>query len=252
MDEKVENQEAEGTAEGQAEGQAKEGEAKEGEAKEKETSVPMERFEEIQTKLKAQEDANKTLQQQVTLINANTAVAQRPAQPQFDIYKEVGLDPDDPDDVPTQAQLKKINEYHISIVNARLADNQFLLDNPDFPQLVGTAEQIRTRQFAAPLMEALTENPALAQMLAQHPNPRIAAYSIAKLHQQHKEAAGAKTKKVTKKEAKDVIDEAVENAKRTKSSANVKGGSALSEEGRIANMDDAAFVELARKHGATI
>ena len=52
------------------------------------------------------------------------------------------------------------------------------------------------------------------------------------------------------KEAKGVIDEAVANASRPKSSSTVKGGSALSEAGRYENMSDEEIVKLAIERGA--
>jgi len=74
------------------------------------------------------------------------------------------------------------------------------------------------------------------------------AYQIAKLHQQNK----AEGKTTTKKDAKEVIDEAIANANRVKSSANTKGGEALSEEGRYANMSDPDFLKLAASRGAVM
>ena len=75
-----------------------------------------------------------------------------------------------------------------------------------------------------------------------------AAYEIAKLHQKNK-SEGVKT---TKTDAKEAIDEAVANANRVKSSANTKGGEALSEKGRYEEMSDDEFAKLAATHGAML
>ena len=86
-------------------------------------------------------------------------------------------------------------------------------------------------------------------MIQTSSNPQLAAYNIAKLYQKNK----AEGKTTTKKDAKEAIDEAVENANRVKSSANTKGGGAgLSEEGRYEAMSDEEFMKLAATHGAQL
>jgi len=135
---------------------------------------------------------------------------------------------------------------NMSLINGRLAQVQFLSTHPDFQEIVGTPEQIRTMKFAPPLAKAIKENPALLQMILTHPNINDAAYQAAKLKVEKPD------EKVEVADAKDAIDEAVENAQKVKSSSNVAGGGVLSEASRYENMDDEPFIELARSHGAPI
>jgi len=236
------------------EGQKPAGEAGEDkQATGKQETVPMGRFEEVNTKLKAAEKTTQDLIDNMAVMRANIPAVQAPAQDAFDIYKEVGLDPNDPDDMPTQKQLRAINDYFAGQFNVQLGQLRFFQENPDYPQMVGTTEQIRAGIYAEPLAEAIKANPALLTTIANSRNPQMAAYQIAKLHHQRKEAGkDTKDTKVTTKEAKDVIDEAVENASRVKSSSTAKGGSALSDEGRYAAMSDDEFIKLAREQGANI
>jgi hypothetical protein len=210
-------------------------------------TVPKERFDEVNTELSSMKEANALLQQNMALLKAN-APAQQPAKEEFDIYKHVGLNPDDPEDIPNQQQLKEINKYNKGVRDQQIAQIRFLSDHPDYSELVGTAEQIQTGQFAEPFKEAIRANPSLMAMIQTSANPQAAAYEIAKLHQQNK----AKGEKTTKKDAKEAIDEAVENANRVKTSANTKGGEALSEEGRYEGMSDEEFMKLAASHGAVL
>jgi len=209
-------------------------------------TVPKERLDAVTAELTSQKEANELLQQNMALMRANA-----PAQPkkeEFDIYAHVGLNPEDPDDVANQKQLKEIDKYRQGIRDFQIAQIRFLIDHPDYPEIVGTAEQIQAGQFAKPLQEAINSNPSLIAMIQTSANPQSAAYQIAKLHQQNK----AEGKTTTKKDAKEVIDEAIANANRVKSSANTKGGEALSEEGRYANMSDPDFLKLAASRGAVM
>ena len=235
----INEQAVEGQEEGQVEGQV-EGQAAETTV---ETTVPRERFEDIQARLRAAEETNELLSQQSRIIAANQPkpTAEKP----FDIYAHVGLDPDDPDDVPNQAQLKQIQEYNTSQINSRLNDLQFLSTHPDYHNIVGSHEDVRAGKFAPPLAKMLKNNPALFQVIATSKNPSEAAYQIAKT------AAGKPADKPAGNED-DEITEAVKNALALKSSSNATGGGALSAEGRYEAMDDATFVELARKNGAPI
>lgn len=241
--------EAKGQAEGEAEGQQAEsqaeGEAK-GEAEESET-VPYERFQEVVTEMKALKEQNETIMQQQALARANPIQGQQEQAPQFDIYKEVGLDPEDPEDIPNQGQIKKILNHAGKVFSSQLAQIAFQQAHPDYAELVGSADEISSGKYAGPLAAAIKQNPALLTMIAKSGDPRLAAYEIAKLQK-----AKTKDEPVKKDEAKDAIDEAVENAKRVKSSSNAKGGGALSEEGRYEGMSDEEFVALALSNGAYI
>lgn len=234
--------------EGQTEGQQTEAEAKAaGEAAGEPKTVPFDRFQEMVDKVKQLEEQALVVQQQQALAKANPVQGQQVQQPQFDIYKEVGLDADDPEDIPNQGQLKKIFDHYGTVFSRQLADIDFRQTHPDYAQIVGTFDEIASGKYAAPLAEAIKKNPALLHDIRLSPNPKVAAYNIAKL--QLKKPEG---KTVTTDEAKVVIDEAIKNAERVKSSANAKGGEALSEEGRYAKMPDPEFVKLALSHGAQL
>lgn len=215
-------------------------------ATEEPKTVPYERLEEVTGQLKEVKEQNELLQQQMALAKANPPPTQTSA-PAFDVYKEVGLDPDDPEDMPDQKQLKQIFAYYNKVFDSRLAEVNFFQQHPDFAQLVGTPDEMAAGKYAGPLSAAIKENPALIHTITTSANPRLAAYEIAKLQSQ-------KSKKDTGKtdDAKSAIDQAVENAARVKSAANAKGGGALSEEGRYATISDKDFLKLASEHGAIV
>lgn len=209
--------------------------------------VSKERFDEQNAKLKLAEEQNELMQQNQALLRANTSVAP-PAVPAFDIYKEVGLEGDE--DIPTVAQQKKINAYFQGIVQRQFAQHRFVADHPDFPKIVGTAQQIQSGQWADPLMKALKANPTLMPTIVNSADPYAAAYAVAKI-QADKEAQGDNTK-TSKTEAQVAIDEAVENAEKVKTSANTKGGEGLSEEGRTASMSDAEYIKAFNASGGDL
>jgi len=209
-------------------------------------TVSKERMDEVSTENKTLKEQNELLQQNQALINANATAA--PQVPAFDIYKEVGLDPDDPKDIPNQEQQKKINAYFQGLSQRQTNQIRFLIDHPDFSQLVGTAEQIKTGQWAAPLMKAIKANPTLMHTIVNSADPYAAAYAVAKI-QADKTAEGTKPSKT---ESEAAIEEAVANANKVKSASNTQGGEGLSEEGRTANMSDAEFIKAFNEHGGDL
>lgn len=216
------------------------------EKKEEPQTVPKERVDELTAENASLKEANSVLQTNVALLNANKPQQQPAAEP-FDIYKHVGLDPDDPDDVPNQKQMKAINKYNQGLLQGEANQLRFQMDHPDYSKLVGTVEQIRSGQFQEPFREAL-KDPALLAMFQNSQTPQITAYVIAQLHQKNAE----KGKPTTQTEAKAAIDEAVEAANRVKTSANTKGGEALSDAGRYESMSDEEFAVIAAKNGAVV
>jgi hypothetical protein len=204
-------------------------------------TVPFERFQEMTDKVKLLEEQVVNAQQQMAIARANQS--QKEPAAKFDIFKEVGLTDDD--DVPTVKQYKQIIEHHATVFDRKLADLAFHQAHPDFAEYVGTVDEIASGNYAAPLAAAIKNNPAIARMIGESPNPRMAAYNIAKLQK-------TKSTPVKIKEAKDIIDDAKNNSERVKSSSNTKGGEALSEEGRYATMNDADFLKIAHKHGAFV
>jgi len=223
------------TTEGQTEGETKEVEAKEPQ------TVPIERFQEMTDKVKLLEEQVVNAQQQMAIARANQS--QKEPAAKFDIFKEAGLTDDD--DVPTVGQYKQIIEHHATVFDRKLADLAFHQSHPDFAEFVGTADEIASGNYAAPLTAAIKNNPAIARMIGESPNPRMAAYNIAKL--QKSKAAPVKTD-----EAKQIIDDAKANSERVKSSSNTKGGEPLSEENRYTSMDDADFLKIANRNGAFV
>lgn len=232
-----ENENAENTEETQV--------SQEGTQEEPQT-VPKERFDAVTAEAASLKEANAVLQTNVALLNANKQQQQPAAEP-FDIYKHVGLDPDNPDDIPNQQQLKEINKYNQGLLQNEAKQLRFQMDHQDYSELVGTVEQIRSGQFQEPFREAL-KDPALLAMFQNSQTPQITAYVIAQLHQKNAE----KGKTTTKTEAKAAIDEAVEAANRIKTSSNTKGGEALSDAGRYENMSDEEFAVIAAKNGAVV
>ena len=238
VDEQTETTE---TVEGQTEGEAKETEANEANESNEPQTVPFERFQEMTDKVKLLEEQVTNAQQQMAIARANQTQKQ-PAE-KFDIFKEAGLDDDD--DVPTVGQYKKILEHHAKVFDQRLADLSFHQAHPDFEEYVGTADEIASGKYAAPLTAAIKNNPAIARMIGESPNPRMAAYNIAKLQK-------SQTSPVKTDEAKQIIDDAKANSERIKSSSNTKGGDSLSEENRYTQMNDSDFLKIANNNGAFV
>ena len=236
--------EAQAEAEAQAEVEVEVEAAGEVEDQEPKT-VSYERFQEMVDKVKGLEGQVEVANQQMALARANPVQGQQVQAPQFDIFKEVGLE--DEDDMPNVKQHRQILEHYGKVFDSRLAEIAFHQAHSDYADLVGTADEIMSGKYAEPLAAAIKQNPALLTMIAKSGDPRLAAYEIAKLQKTR-----TADKPVKAKDAKAAIDEAVENAARVKSSANIKGGGALSEEGRYEGMSDADFLKLALSHGAIV
>ncbi|NVL90731.1 MAG: hypothetical protein HWN69_07030 [Desulfobacterales bacterium] len=201
-----------------------------------------ERIQELTNELKAEKESKALLEQNIELLKANAPPPKEVEQ--FDIFKHVGLNPDDPEDMANQGQLKAIINHSTGALREQLNQMRFMIEHPDYADLVGTTEQIRAGQFGEALSAALKANPALLATIQTSNQPQVAAYSIAKLYKQNK---GQQT---TEDDAKQAIDQAVQNANRIKSSSNTKGGAALTGENRYVAMPDAEFVELAIQNGA--
>jgi len=206
------------------------------EAGETEEMVPKARLEEEAAKTKAATEKAELLQANQELIQANAAAAANtPKAEAFDIYKKVGLNPDDPEDIPNQAQQKEINAYFQQQENFQQSLIHTRLDHSDFNKIVGTSSQIRSGLYAEPLAAAIKADPTLRTQILNSANPYETAYRFAKAYK--KETGDPKT------DAEKEIDEAVAESKRVKTSANAAGGDGLSEAGRTANMSDADFVK---------
>ncbi len=200
---------------------------------------------------------NQALKEQANLAIQNAKIAQAnkpPVQEQkpFDIYAHVGLDPEDPEDVPNQGQLKQINEYHANQNKQASVETQFLARHPDFDTIVGTDNGIATGKYAPPLQKAIDANPALARVILNTPpeHRREAAYQIAKSH--FTKAPPSIIENTSNDAAAAAIKEAADTAARVKSAGNAAGGGVLSEEGRIATMSDKDFLQLMSNNGADL
>lgn len=215
-------------------------------AETKPETVPKERMDEVSAENKTLKEQNELLQQNQALLRSNPPAAAQVKQ--TDPWEQEGLEGDD--DIPNVGQQKKVFGRILGGVRNEINQLRFLYDHPDFSQIVGTREQIQSGQWAAPLNEAIKANPMLMATIVNSTDPYAAAYTVAKIHAKKK--AEGDTTKTTKTEAQAAIDEAVTNAGRVKTSANTKGGEGLSEEGRVANMSDAEFVELFNKAGGDL
>lgn len=210
-------------------------------------TVPKDRFDEVNNEVAS-------LKEKIELMEQNSAIAAANAPQQageqakpFNIFEQAEVGEDD--DMLSVGQAKKIVEYTTKTQQAQIDDLAFHVARPDYHDLVGTPDMVKQRKFAPPLAAAIKEDPTLLPTIFASQNPKMLAYSVAKA-QAGKQATTPKVE--TKDEAQKAIDEAVANAERVKSSATVRGGSPLSEEGRYMNLDNAAFVELARSHGANV
>lgn len=210
-------------------------------------TVPKERFDEVNNEVAALKEKVELMEQNSALAAANAPQQTAEQAKPFDIFEhaEVGQD----DDTISVGQAKKIVEYTTKTQQAQIDDLRFHVERPDYYDVVGTPDKVKLGQFAAPLAAVFKETPTLLTTMLSSRNPKKAAYELGK-------AAAANQATAPKAESKDdaqkAIDEAVANAERVKSSATVRGGSPLSEEGRYMNLDNAAFVELARSHGANV
>lgn len=204
-----------------------------------EEMVPKARLEEEAAKTKAATEKAELLQANQNLIQANAvAAANAPKAEPFNIYKEVGLDPDDPKDIPNQEQQKKINAYYQQQNNMQQSLIHTRLDHSDFNEIVGTTSQIQNGLYAAPLAAAINADPSLRTQILNSANPYETAYREAKAYQKRTEDTKPK-----KTEADKVLQEAIDESKRVKTSAGVAGGAGLSEAGRVKNMSDTDFVK---------
>ncbi len=211
-------------------------------------TVPKSRFDEVVAE-------NQTLKEQANLAIENAKIANANRQPPkeqkpFDIYAHVGLDPEDPDDVPNQGQLKLINQHFANINKQAAVETQFLATHSDFDTIVGTEDSLATGKFAPPLQKVIETHPALLRVILNNPpeHRREAAYQIAKSHSE-KTAPAVDNDAVA---AAAAIKEAVDLAGKPKSAGLASGGGVLSEEGRIATMSDQDFVALMIKNGADL
>jgi len=240
-----------GTEEKTEENQVEQTESVEKTGDEAQTEAP-DRIKELTDKVASLTEQISTMKETAAIAKANPIAAPtQPTQPQADpldvIFKEAGIDLDDPDEIPTQGQLKTILKNVATVYDRRLAEMSFFQLHPDYAQLVGTQDELASGQYAAPLAAAIKKNPALVQQIQKSADPRLAAYEIAKLQKDKKT-----TEKVDTEEAKNAIEEAVENANKVKSSSNAKGGGGITEEGRFASMSDGDFLKLAADNGAIL
>lgn len=205
------------------------------------------RIEDLVAENKALTEKNEVMQQNQAVLSANVQ-APEPAK-QYDPWEASGMDPKEPNEPATQEQHKKILGHYVGGLQEEAALTRFVADHPDFPQIVGTAQQIASGQLAEPIMKAIKADPTLYDRL-KNSRTRLAsykaAYSVAKI-QSKKEV-----KATTKTEAQEAIDDAVDNATKVKSVSNTKGGAALSEEGPTAKLSDADFINLFNQSGGDL
>ena len=204
------------------------------------------RIEDLVAENKTLTEKNEEYQRNQAVLAANAA----PAEPvnQIDPWQAAGLDPNEPNESATQEQHKKILGHFVGSLQEESALTRFVVDHPDFPQIVGTADQIATGQLAGPIMTAIKADPTLYDRL-KNSRSRLAAYkaaySVAKI-QARKEAKPQKTA------AQEAVDEAVDNAEKVKSVSTTTGGAALSEKGPTENLSDADYIKLFNQYGGDL
>ena len=138
-------------------------------------SIPYERFSEVNNKVKELEQQVQMSQQQIALYQANmqNAQAQQPQQQLPNFYE--GLEEDD---VMTVAEAKKATQAMAQQFQASIGELQFLVQHPDYNQLVGTPQQL-----GEPLKQAILKNPQIMTEIRHSPNPMLTAYNYAKMAQ---------------------------------------------------------------------
>lgn len=135
-------------------------------------AIPYERFAEVNNKVKELEQQVQLAQQQIALYQANMQQqAQQPPQQLPNFYD--GLDDDD---VMTVAEAKKATQAMVQQFASAINELQFLVQHPDYHQLVGTPQQL-----GEPLKQAILKNPQIMMEIRQSPNPMLTAYNYAKM-----------------------------------------------------------------------
>lgn len=187
-------------------------------------AIPYERFAEVNNKVKELEQQVQLAQQQIALYQANMqqqAQAQRPQMPNF--YE--GLEDDD---VMTVAEAKKATQAMVQQFSSAINELQFLVQHPDYHQLVGTPQQL-----GEPLKQAILKNPQIMMEIRQSPNPMLTAYNYAKMASMQQQTT-----------VNPAAAAAIQAATRPGSASMVANGGAFNAASRFAAMSDEEFARF--------
>lgn len=187
-------------------------------------AIPYERFQEVNNKVKELEQQIQLSQQQIALYQANMqqqAQAQRPQMPNF--YE--GLEDDD---VMTVAEAKKATQAMVQQFSSAINELQFLVQHPDYHQLVGTPQQL-----GEPLKQAILKNPQIMMEIRQSPNPMLTAYNYAKMASMQQQTT-----------VNPAAAAAIQAATRPGSASMVANGGAFNAASRFAAMSDEEFARF--------
>ena len=184
------------------------------------------RINELTSTVEQQKAQTGMLQQQLLIYQNNPHLTEPPKPPQT-ILEKYDLEADEPID---GEQLQNILASEGAEMMASISTIQFLVQNPDFSEVVGVAGKV-----AAPLEQALKDNPDLYQILKTSPQPHVLAYSMAK---PYAALAKGKADKKPTTEAEKIAAAAIANSTRPGSASSVSGPGAVGAAGQYAKMSD--------------
>ncbi len=193
-------------------------------------SIPYERFQEVNNKVKELEQQVQLSRQQIALYQANmqNAQAQQPQQQVPNFYE--GLEDDD---VMTVAEAKKATQAMVQQFSSAINELQFLVQHPDYHQLVGTPQQL-----GEPLKQAILKNPQIMTEIRYSPNPMLTAYNYAKMAQMSMQDG-----KQQQQQPNQTAAAAIQAASRPGSVSMVANRGALNAANRFAAMSDEEFAK---------
>jgi len=192
-------------------------------------AIPYERFQEVNNKVKELEQQVQLARQQIALYQANMQQqAQQPPQQLPNFYD--GLEDDD---VMTVAEAKKATQAMVQQFSSAINELQFLVQHPDYHQLVGTPQQL-----GEPLKQAILKNPQIMMEIRQSPNPMLTAYNYAKM------AQAVMNNQQAQQQINPAAAAAIQAATRPGSASMVANGGAFNAANRFASMSDEEFARF--------
>lgn len=192
-------------------------------------AIPYERFQEVNNKVKELEQQVQLAQQQIALYQANMQQqAQQPPQQLPNFYD--GLEDDD---VMTVAEAKKATQAMVQQFSSAINELQFLVQHPDYHQLVGTPQQL-----GEPLKQAILKNPQIMTEIRHSPNPMLTAYNYAKM------AQAVMNNQQAQQQINPAAAAAIQAATRPGSASMVANGGAFNAANRFASMSDEEFARF--------
>ena len=132
------------------------------------------------------------------------------------------------DDVMTVAEAKKATQAMVQQFSSAINELQFLVQHPDYHQLVGTPQQL-----GEPLKQAILKNPQIMMEIRQSPNPMLTAYNYAKMASMQQQTT-----------VNPAAAAAIQAATRPGSASMVANGGAFNAASRFAAMSDEEFARF--------